>query len=180
MKKVTVIFVVIALISTVLISCGRNNNNSNENTNSTERQKTLTPKEEALKSLEKDGIIIPDMLKSFEITRGSGKIKFKSENLDSVTVVNIYNWLRKQVKDLQNKGWEQWKPISYNIFDNKDADGFFYSISDEFKSKNENIALKIKPKNITKAVMFNFYYTYPIQKSGNEVSLTIRRESSDL
>ncbi len=178
MKKVNLFFVIV-LISTVLFSCG-GDNNSNEKTNSTEQQETLTPKEKALKSLEKDGIVIPNMLKSFEITEGSGKIKFKAENLDSVTVVNIFNWLRKQVKDLQDKGWEQWKPISYNILDNKDADGFFYSISDEFKTKNDNIALKIKPKSITKAVMFNLYYTYPIQKTNNQVSLTITRESSDL
>ncbi len=178
MKKLNLFFVIV-LISVVLFSCGENNN-SNEKTINTEQQKTLTPREEALKSLEEDGIVIPDMLKSFEITKGSGKIKLKAENIDSVTVENISDWLREQVKNLQNKGWEQWKPISYNIFDNKDADGFFYSISDEFKSKNENIALKIKPKNITKTIMFNLYYTYPIQKSGNEVSLTITRKSSDL
>ena len=158
MKKVTLIIAVIVLISTVLFSCGGNNNNSNENKNSTEQQKTLTPREEALKSLEEDGIIVPEILKKCEITKGSGKIEFKSENLD----------------------WKQWKPISYNIFDNKDTNGFFYSISDEFKTKNVNIALKIKPKNITNTIMFNLYYTYPIQKSGNQIRLSIKRETSDL
>ena len=178
MKKVTLIFAVI-ISGFLLFSCNGNKNKKSTDNSTVSEQKTLTKAEKALISLKKDSIVVPPEIKYDEKRSGGNKYIFNAKGLDSLTVVNIHNWLINQVSNMQKEGWQQWKPVTIT-FDKKNENGFYYSYGEEFKQMRETIALKIKPKNITRSITFFITYSSPIQKTDNEVELIVTKEKSSL
>ena len=179
MKKISLLSVVI-LLGFILFSCGNGNNNNAESEKTTET-KELTKKEKDLASLKSDGIVVPEELVYSEEKRKADKPVFEGNDLDSMSVVKINQWLIDQLAELQKNGWQQWKPVTETgDEEDKDEYGFYTNYWEEFKLMNKTIAIKTKADNTTQALYFYISYTYPIQKEGNKVSLSIRKEVSRL